>query len=471
MVSNVILMAGGKLKRELNLVTLIAAMIGLNIGGSLFVLTAIAAGLTGPSLFISQIISALPILLALIPYLMLTSAIPTNCGNYQYAKLFSRPLAVAGWWGLFIAIPFGAMPLFALATAKLLIILMPGLPLVGTAVIVLTVFFVINVIGVKATAYVQSAAVAILVIALVVFIVQGIPVIEARNLTPMFTGGTMGLVGAAALLYTLLAGGLFGIEMGDEVKNARSTIPRALIISIAIVLVIYLLIEVIAVGAIDWKAFAGGGTLGTPAEAFLSIPLLGFFVIGGGILASTTTINLTLTAAGRYILASAEDRFFTTINLTLTAAGRYILASAEDRFFPSFFSSINQKFGTPHWGLALAYVLSVISLAVNPSLQTLAAMLNFGLLFMVTLVLLAAFRLPKTHPDIYENAKFKFGKKTLAITSLVAVAINIIFIAILAVAVPDAFLIFAGFVIFGLALYLVRRRQLGIVPSLVSVED
>jgi len=448
MVSNVILMAGGKLKRELNLVTLIAAMIGLNIGGSLFVLTAIAAGLTGPSLFISQIISALPILLALIPYLMLTSAIPTNCGNYQYAKLFSRPLAVAGWWGLFIAIPFGAMPLFALATAKLLIILMPGLPLVGTAVIVLTVFFAINVIGVKATAYVQSAAVAILVIALVVFIVQGIPVIEARNLTPMFTGGTMGLVGAAALLYTLLAGGLFGIEMGDEVKNAKTTIPRALIISIAIVLVIYLLIEIIAVGAIDFKAFAGGGTLGTPAEAFLSIPLLGFFVIGGGILASTTTINL-----------------------TLTAAGRYILASAEDRFFPSFFSSINQKFGTPHWGLALAYVLSVISLAVNPSLQTLAAMLNFGLLFMVTLVLLAAFRLPKTHPDIYENAKFKFGRKTLAITSLVAVAINIIFIAILAVAVLDAFLIFAGFVIFGLALYLVRRRQLGIVPSLVSVED
>lgn len=448
MVSNIILMTGGKLKRELNLVTLIAAMIGLNIGGSLFVLTAIAAGLTGPSLFISQIISALPILLALIPYLMLTSAIPTNCGNYQYAKLFSRPLAVAGWWGLFIAIPFGAMPLFALATAKLLIILMPGLPLVGTAVIVLTVFFVINVIGVKATAYVQSAAVAILVIALVVFIVQGIPVIEARNLTPMFTGGAIGLVGAAALLYTLLAGGLFGIEMGDEVKNARSTIPRALIISIAVVLVAYLLIEIIAVGVIDFKAFAGGGTLGTPAEAFLSIPLLGFFVIGGGILASTTTINL-----------------------TLTAAGRYILASAEDRFFPRFFSSINQKFGTPHWGLTLAYVLSVISLAVNPSLQTLAAMLNFGLLFMVTLVLLAAFRLPKTHPEIYENAKFKFGRKTLAITSLLAVAINIIFIAILAVAVLDAFLIFAGFVIFGLVLYLVRRRQLGIVPSLVSVED
>jgi len=430
MVSNVILMAGGKLRRELNLVTLIAAMIGLNIGGSLFVLTAIAAGLTGPSLFVSQIISALPILLALIPYLMLTSAIPTNCGNYQYAKLFSRPLATAGWWGLFVAIPIGALPLFALATAKLITILIPGLSLIWTAILVITIFFAINVIGVKVTAYVQSATIAVLIIALVTFIAYGIPSIEIRNLTPMFTGGTIGLIGSAALLYTLLAGGLFGIEMGDEVKNAKTTIPRALIISIAIVLVIYLLMEVIAVGVINWEAFAKGGTLGTAAGAFLSEPLLAFFVIGGGILASTTTINL-----------------------TLTAAGRYALASAEDRLFPRFFSSIN------------------ISLAVNPSLQTLAAMLNFGLLFMVTLVLLAAFRLPKTHPEIYENARFRFGKKTLAITSLTAVAINIIFMAILAVAVFDAFCIFAGFLALGVVLYFVRKRQLGFAPSLVSIED
>ena len=163
----------------------------------------------------------------------------------------------------------------------------------------------------------------------------------------------------------------------------------------------------------------------------------------------------------RSILAST-----TTINLTLTASGRYLLASAEDRFFPKFFGSINRRFGTPHWGLTLVYALSIISLMFNPSLQTLAAMLNFGLLFMVTLVLLAAFRLPKTYPEIYENAKFRFGRKTITITSLAAVAINIIFIAILAVAVPDAFLIFAGFVVFGTALYFVRKRQLGFAPGL-----
>ena len=440
-------MTRGKLRRELNLVTLIAVMVGLNIGGSLFVLTAIAAGLTGPSLFIAQIISALPILLALIPYLMLTSAIPTNCANYQYAKLFSRPLAVAGWMGLFVAIPIGLLPLMAIATAKLLQVLIPGVPIIGTAIIVMTIFFLINMIGVKAAAYVQLATVALLVIALVIFVVPGIPAIEARNLTPLFTGGAMGLIAASALLYTLLAGGLFGMEIGDEVKNAKSTIPRALIISIATVAVIYLLIEITAVGVMDWRIFAEG-TLGTPAEAFLSGPLLGFFVVGGGILASITTINL-----------------------TLTAAGRYALAFAEDGFFPGFFGNINQRFGTPHWGLTLGYGLSVITLLVNPPLQTLAAMLNFGLLFMVTLVLLAAFRLPKTHPKIYENAKFRFGRKTLAITSLVAVVINILFMIILAIALPVAAMIFAGAGVIGIILYFIRTRQPGFTLTGFPLED
>lgn len=301
--------------------------------------------------------------------------------------------------------------------------------------------FLLNVAGVKAAAYVQLGTVVLLLLALVTFIIPGIPAIEARNLTPMFTGGAMGLIAASAILYTLLAGGLFGIELGDEVKNARSTVPRALVISISIVMALYLLIELAAVGVIDWRAFAAGGTLGTPAEVFLSTPLLDFFIIGGGILAATTTINL-----------------------TLTAAGRYVLVSAEDRLFPRFFSNINRRFGTPHWGLTLAYVLSVVTLLINPPLETLAAMLNFGLLFMVTLVLLAAFRLPKTHPGVYEDAKFKFGRKTLAVTSLAAVVINVFFMIILTVALPAAALIFATAGVIGLVIYFIRKRQTGFTP-------
>ncbi len=436
----------GKLKRVVTLIPLIAIMIGLNIGGSLFLITGIAAGLTGPSLFIAQLISAAPILLAIIPYLVLTSAIPTTCANYHYAKLFSRPLAVAAWMGLFIAIPVGAFPLFAIATGKLIAVILPGTPVIAAAIAVMTIFYAVNILGVKSAAYIQLATVAVLLISLLVFIIPGVPAIDTANLTPLFTGGITGLIGAAALIYTLLAGGLFGIEIGNEIKNARNTIPKALIISMAIVLVLYLFIEVVAVGVMDWKIFAKE-TLGAPAGMFLSGFWLDFFVIGGGILASVTTINL-----------------------TLTVAGRYALAFARDGFFPNFFGSINKRFGTPHWGLTLPYIMSVITLLLNPPLEILAAMLNFGLLLMITLVLLAAYKLPSSHPEIFAQSRWKFHPRLVSGTALSAAIINIVFMLLLAYALKWTFLIFVAAAIAGVVLYHVRIRQIGFVPKGFQLE-
>ena len=441
-------MAGGKLRKEINLIILIAIMVGLNIGGSLFVLTGIAAGLTGPSLFIAQLVSALPILLALVPYLMLTSAIPTTCANYQYAKLFSYPLAVAAWMVLFIAIPIGMLPLFGILSGKFVAMLIPGLPILVTAIVLMTLFYVVNILGIKVAAYMQLISVAVLFVALIVFIAPGIPAIEMQNLTPLFPGGVIGVIGASALLYTLLAGGLFGIELGDEIKNGKSIIPKALIISMAIVIIIYLLIEIVAVGVMDWRLFAEAEDLAAPAKEFLSGSMLSFFIIGGGILASITTINL-----------------------TLTAAGRYALAFARDGFFPGIFGSINKRFGTPHWGLTLVFVLSVVTLLVNPPLKVLGSILNFGLLFIITLVLLAAFRLPRKHPEIYEKARLKFSPKIITVTSLSAIAINIIFMCVLAVGMMTSedskwtFPLFVIAAVIGLIVYFVKKRRMGYVPT------
>ena len=231
-------------------------------------------------------------------------------------------------------------------------------------------------------------------------------------------------------------------------KDAKSVISKALIISIAVVLVLYLFIEIVAVGVMDWELFAAG-TLGDPAQVFLSGPLLGFFIIGGGILASITTINL-----------------------ILTVAGRYALAFAQDGFFPGFFGSINKRFGTPHWGLALPYGMSIITLIVNPPLIVLGQILNFGLLFMITLVLFAAFHLPKKHPELYEKTKFKFSPKVLRITSLSAICINIIFMIVLAYGLMTSeeskwtFPLFVIAAIAGIVLYFVRREKTSLEPHI-----
>jgi APA family basic amino acid/polyamine antiporter len=442
--------AEGLLRREITLIALVAIMIGLNVGGSLFALTSIAAGQTGPSLFIAQILSALPILLALIPYLMLSSALPATCANYQYAKLLSRPMAVAAWMTLFVAIPIGALPLFAVITGNFLQMLFPALPIIPTAIAVISIFYLVNVFGIKPTIYVQLATVIVLLVAILIFIIPGITVIKAENLTSLFPGGLIGFIGASALLFTLLAGGLFGIEVGSEVKNASSVIPRALIISMFAVLAVYILLEVVAVGVMDWQLFAEQGTLGAPAAIFLSGFPLGFFIAGGGILASITTINL-----------------------ILTIAGRYAMVFAIDGFFPKIFSRINKRFGTPHWGITLAYVMTIITLIINPPLIVLGQMLNFGLLFMITLVLFSAYKFPRKYPELYEKSRYKFNPRTIRITSLSAICINIVFMLVLAYGMITSdnarwtFPLFVIAAIAGLIVYFVRKRQ-GVVPVDIS---
>ena len=439
-------MSDVKLKKGINLWTLVTIMIGINIGGSLFVLTGVAAGLTGPSLILAQLVSALPILLALVPYFTLSSAVPATCASYQYAKLFSKPMASAAWMVLFVAIPLGALPLFAIATGNFVAMIVPGLHPTITALIVMAVFFLINLLGIKPVSWIQFATVVILVVALITFIVPGLPRVRPENLTPFFSGGIIGFMGAAALMFTLLAGGLFGIEIGGEVREAKATIPKALLISKVIVLGIYILLEIVAVGVISFKAFADAENLSVPAEAFLSGPALTFFIVGGGILACVTTINL-----------------------ILAVAGRYILAFSYDGYFPGFFKQVNKKYGTPHWGLTLAFGLTVVMLVLNYAFQipliVMGQILNFGLLFMITLVLFAAIRLPKKHPDVYAQAEMKFKPVTIFVTSLIAIIINIVFMAVLAYGMMTsdnakwAFPMFVIAVIVGLIVYYAKRPK------------
>jgi len=424
------------LRQEIDFVGLVAIIIGLNIGGSLFVLTTVAAGLTGSSLILTQLLSATPIILAVPAYAMLSSAMPTTCANYQYAKLFSRPLAVAAWMVLFVALPLGMLPLFAVATAKLVAVLIPSAAVTPTAIAVVTFIYVINVLGVRLTTQVQFLGVGILVAALLTFILGGMPAIQLSNLAISFAGGATGFLGASALLYTLLAGGLFGIEMGDEIRNARTVIPRALIASIVIVLVLYVLIEIVALGSVGWEQMSKG-TLGDVAASFLSGFPLGLFVVGGGIMASTTTING-----------------------ALTAAGRYVLAFSIDGYLPRLFSQVNERFGTPHVGLTLVFVMTVAALGFNPDLMTLGQMLNFGLLFLVTLVLLASVRMLRRHPETYEQSTVRVKPRFLKATAILAVIINVFFMIILAIALKWTFLVFVVAIVFGFAVFYLKQRGL-----------
>ena len=132
----------GKLKPRIGFLGLLAMCVGLNIGGALFALTSLAAGLTGPSLPLAMLVSAVPALLAVVPYGVLTSSIPATSATYRYTQLVHPALGLVSMLTLAVCIVIGAQPLFGLAFGKYLHALIPVHPIVS-GVLVLTVFFLL----------------------------------------------------------------------------------------------------------------------------------------------------------------------------------------------------------------------------------------------------------------------------------------------------------------------------------------
>jgi APA family basic amino acid/polyamine antiporter len=462
----------GILRKELTLVLLVFLMIGLNIGGSLFTLTTVAAGLTGPSIILAQLICSLPVFLAIIPYMLITSIAPKSAASYQYAKLASYPLAVATVIVLLVAVPLGGLPLFAITNARFLMLLFPDAPamvpglgiswVVLIAIISITIFYIINIVGIKLTAWVQFGMVALLIVALLAFIFGGFPQIEWSNFSTMFTGNlkfpgmpptlglTVGLIAAAAICYTLIAGGLFGIELGDEVKNAKVTIPRGLFLAMVGVFLLTFFVELVAVGVMPWDQLAASKDLGAVSKQIFGANSFWFFffIIGGAVMACISTLHA-----------------------LMAISGRYVMAYAQDGFFPKFLADINKRWGTPHWGLTVPWALTVITLLLaGESLAIYGAMLNFGMLWMVTLVLIAASRLHKTHPNEVKLSQYKFKPGLVSFTAITAAVLNVIFMLLLIVfllmqKVYWPIILFVLAIAVGLGLYYIQKARKKVKPA------
>jgi len=326
------------LKKHVSFLGLLAMCVGLNIGGALFALTAMAAGFSGPSLPLAMLVSAIPVLLAVVPYVTLTSVMPTTSATYRYSQLFSPSVAIVSVLTLLVCILIGAQPLYAMAFGKYLEALLPVDP-IRTGVGVLTVFYVINLMGVRLTAQIQTVLFFMLLSALILYIVLGLPSVQAEYFSPLFPNGVGGVLAASGLLFTFSAGGIFVIDLGGEVMRAKKTFSRALPAGIGIAVLLYALIGAATVGVVDVATLPDKTSLIEVAKRFMPGPALTYFIVGGALVACATTINI-----------------------VFTILSRGLLVVSEEGLLPRSFGRVNARFGTPHWGLTVAYLVCVAAL-------------------------------------------------------------------------------------------------------------
>ena len=328
------------LKRVLGLWEVAAIAVGQTIGAGIFVMTGMAAGFTGPSVPLAYLLAVIPVVFLMLSLAMLGSALPTTGGNYKYAsRLFSPRAAFIGVWGFMGGTLVGAFPLWALSGARYLQAVME-VDTVAAAVAIMTILFLVNLVGISMAAAVQALFVLLMLIALIMFGITGIPHIDPANFTPFFPAGVHGFILATCVLTFTHLGANSIVELGGEIKNPGRVIPRAFMISIPLVTVIYLLVAVTAVGVVPWSKLAGQ-PLTAAAEVFMGKGAFNFFVIGGGMLAIITTLN-----AG------------------FMWGTKSLLVMAADGLFPRALTAVNRRFGTPHWFLLFIYLVSCGALII-----------------------------------------------------------------------------------------------------------
>ena len=374
-----------RLKRTLRLPHVVAVAIGQTIGAGIFVLTGMGLEFTGPSVTLAFVAAAVPTAFLLLVVAMLGSALPTTAGTYMYAsRLFSPAGAFVGVWGYLATSLLGAFPLYAIGAAHYLHAVV-DVPTIPSALGLLTLLYIVNLLGISFAAILQGLMVVLLLIALVVFVIMGFPAIEMANFTPFFPGGAGGFAMAASILTFTLVGANAIIELGGEIKNPGKTIPLAFLISFPLVLALYLLVAIVAAGALPWTTTAGQ-PLTLVAQSFMGRASFNFFVFAGGLLAIVTTLNA-----------------------SLMWGTRSLLGVSADGLLPKKLTAVNRRFGTPHWFLTLIYVVSAAAILLlgEEHLSLFAVLASIGGIIVFIPLLGAAVRLPKRAPQAYENSPFK----------------------------------------------------------------
>lgn len=429
------------MKKTMKFWDLVALEVGMTIGAGIFIYMPIASQSAGVGTIMAFVVAFVPMSIIMINVMLLGSTLPTTGGTFKYgAFLFSPKVAFLGLWAYLFGAFVGLFPLNALALASYMKGIWDGISLVPVALIILTFFYVVNLMGLKMASRVEIISVALLFIAIAIYTVPGIGRIEASNFEGVFAKGIGSIIYASALLTFTFAGSNAVIELGGEVENAKKNLPLSVIFSLTVVLTCYLLMAAVSFG-IGGKLLEGG-TLNDVASNYLSGFLFYVFAFGGPILAIATTINAT------YMWGT-----------------RSLLALCKLRVFPSKLGLVNKR-GTPWVLLTIIWLLSSIMLiSVGESgLNLFAAFASIGGIAVIIPTMFAVFKLKKNE-TLRKMAPAIVKKKWFIFIPILGVVFSIVIMLILLYQVgvdfsTSFFLFFIVWEVIGMIYFIFRLRYL-----------
>lgn len=344
------------LRPALGLIDATAISVGAIIGAGIYVVIGIVAGLAGPALVISMILAAAVALFTALSFAELSAWLPKEGSVYEFSYRLISPFAgfLAGWmYMLGNAFAGAAVSLgFAFYFSELF-------PFSNTKIVALLLclaFSVINFFGIRQSAELNDVLVAAKLLILSFFVILGLGYIRIENFLPFAPSGA-GIVYGACYIFFAFGGFARVSVLAEEIEDAEHNVPKAILLSLLVSTIFYLLIGTVAVGLVGSSVLAASSSPLAEAVMATHNPFAVLVISMGGLLA-TASVLLT----------------------SVLAVSREAYAMALRGALPSSFGKLHPVHGTPHLSIWISGLLmALLVLLIN--LEKVVAVSTFGLLF------------------------------------------------------------------------------------------
>jgi basic amino acid/polyamine antiporter, APA family len=378
---------GERLPRRLDLWSAIAVLVGSTIGSGIFRVPAgVAERLHEPGpILVAWVVGGLVALFGALTYAELAAALPRSGGVFAYLLEGFGPLPafLFGWTELTV-IRASALGAIATIFAEYLGYFMPFTPAQVRYVAAAAILVVggLNYVGVRSAAAVMNTTTAAKYAALAALGLLAFTATTGTtaHFTPAFpTGLDLSLMGTALIAIMWTYDGWADLSfMGGEVKNPGRTLPLALILGTAGIVLVYLVLNVAYIYAVPLPEMAGARLIA--ATAAERIPLFGG--AGGAVVSAIVLLSCLGALIG-----------------SMMTGPRIFFAMADRGLFFRSIARVSPRYQSPSVAIWLATALGVLYVLFN-DFQQLADKFILGIWPFYALAVAAVFVLRRTRPDL-----------------------------------------------------------------------
>jgi basic amino acid/polyamine antiporter, APA family len=451
---------GESLERSLGLWQLTAIGIGGIIGAGIFSLAGAVASAApggkgvGPAVLVSFLIAGIASAAAAFSYAEFAGLIPRAGSAYTYGYAVLGELV--GWfigWDLLLeytaivaVVAIGISGYFGFLLGQLGLDLPPwmlGAPGTGSghrvdliAMLLCLLIAYLLTLGIRNAARFETVVVGLKVAVVLVVIVVGFFYVKAENYQPFFPAGFGGAVTGAATVFFAVFGYDAMSTAAEESKDAQRHMPKAIVLSLAISMVLYVLACLVLTGMQDFTSISPKSGFST---AFASVGLSGLAtVIAVGAIIGILTVMFTF----------------------MLGVTRVWFAMSRDGLLPRWFAKTDAKYHVPVRVTWIVGIASALLAGVVPIGQA-AELTNIGILLAFVVVCVAVIVLRYTRPELPRS----FRCPWVPVVPALGVLFSLWLITFLE---PVTWLRFVIWFVIGLALYFgysYRHSELAYRPS------